>query len=93
MALTETEAKMLNQLNIKKDKRLTSKDFEIMSENVDNLYDYQRSFSALMVWNGFCNQLSILADDNAKLIKELKLLQDDKQIVQPAPVNLSNEQI
>jgi len=74
MSLNERETKLLNDLIIKESQPLTNEDLVIMDRNIDSLYEYQEAFKSLMIWNRFSEQLSTLAEDNAKLIREIRRL-------------------
>ena len=83
MALSEREAKLLEDLKLKEAQSLTEEDLQIMDRNIESLFDYQEAFKSLMIWNKFSNQLSTLAEDNAKLIREVRRLRKPDEQLPP----------
>jgi hypothetical protein len=78
MALSEREAKMLEELKQREAEALDDKDLERIEANIENLFQYQDAFAALMVWNQFASHLSTLAKDNSLLVREVKRLRENE---------------
>ena len=78
MALSEREAKMLEDLKKKEAESLSEADLERMDENIENLFQYKDAFEALMVWRQFASQLTTLAQDNSLLVREIRRMRDER---------------